>query len=105
MTSSDSQQWQNGQEFEEDVQHNDDNADGQNHDEDDDEDDDDFADVVADEEERSDVQSVFSGDDSSGDGEVDILDADMDKQDDSNNAVSRMISGTYTSGRPTSEYS
>ncbi|KAK9426963.1 hypothetical protein V1505DRAFT_381784 [Lipomyces doorenjongii] len=97
----DSQQWQNGQDFEDDVQHNYDNAEGQNYDEDDDEDDEDFADVVTDEEERSDVQSVFSGDDSSGDGELDILDADLDKQDDSNNAVSRMISGTYTRGRPT----
>ncbi|KAK9490111.1 hypothetical protein V1508DRAFT_442088 [Lipomyces doorenjongii] len=68
----DSQQWQNGQEFEDDVQHNDDNADGQNYIEDDDEDDEDFADVVTDEEERSDVQSVFSADDSSGDGDLRI---------------------------------
>ncbi|KAK9427231.1 hypothetical protein V1505DRAFT_396282 [Lipomyces doorenjongii] len=68
----DSQQWQNDQDFEDDAQHNDDNADGQNFDEDDYEDVEDFADVAAGEEERSDVQSVFSGDDSSGDGELDI---------------------------------
>ncbi|KAK9327366.1 hypothetical protein V1520DRAFT_258854, partial [Lipomyces starkeyi] len=46
--------------------------------------DEDFADVVADQEERSDVQSVLSCDDLSGDPELDILDGDLEMQDDSN---------------------
>ncbi|ODQ68884.1 hypothetical protein LIPSTDRAFT_76628, partial [Lipomyces starkeyi NRRL Y-11557] len=104
----DSQQGQSGPEFEDDVQH-DDIADGQDFAEGDDESDEDFADVVADQEERSDVQSVLSCDDLSGDPELDILDGDLEMQDDSNCAVqpptSGMISGTYTCGRPTSESS
>ncbi|KAJ8098132.1 hypothetical protein POJ06DRAFT_270112 [Lipomyces tetrasporus] len=114
-----SQQQQHGQEFEDDVQHNDDIGDCQNDDEDDAEDED-FADVMADQEECSDGQSVLSVNDLYGDRELDILDGDLETDDDTNDGTlghsnsslpavqpspSRIISGTHTSGQPTSESS
>ncbi|KAK9241496.1 hypothetical protein V1506DRAFT_563648 [Lipomyces tetrasporus] len=97
----------------------DDIGDCQNDDEDDAEDED-FADVMADQEGCSDGQSVLSVNDLYGDRELDILDGDLETDDDTNDGTlghsnsslpavqpspSRIISGTHTSGQPTSESS